>query len=127
MIEDAPENLVHDLFSEHTWHHHPLSMPVLGRFDSVSAIQRDDLPQVLQQRYLGRNIVISAAGQDDHDLLCCRVEKVFSRVTEGEPRKIYRNTQLASICWKNRRCKSIYALAVRGCRRLTKIALPCKC
>lgn len=88
MVEDAPEDLVHDLFSEQIWHRHPLGLPVLGRTDSVNAITRADLVQVLNQRYLGQNIVISAAGQVDHDELCRRVEKSFSRLPEGEPRSV---------------------------------------
>lgn len=84
MVEDTPEDRVHDLFSERIWHRHPLGQPVLGRSDSVAAIRREDLLQLLADRYLGQNIVITAAGQLDHDNLCRRIEKVFSCVAEGK-------------------------------------------
>ncbi len=86
MVEDTPEDQVHDLFSEKIWHHHPLGHPVLGRSDSVESITRKDLQQLLDQRYLGQNIVISAAGLLDHDALCRRIDKVFAIVPPGLPR-----------------------------------------
>lgn len=86
MVDDTPEDLVHDLFSERIWHRHPLGLPVLGKAASVKSIGRQELLQVLQTRYLGRNIVVTAAGQVDHDLLCRKVEKAFSHIPEGELR-----------------------------------------
>ena len=30
MVEDTPDDLVHELFTEHFWHNHPLGRPILG-------------------------------------------------------------------------------------------------
>ena len=66
MVEDTPEDHVHDLFSEKIWHCHPLGLPVLGKAASVESITRGDLQQLLSQRYLGQNIIVTAAGKLDH-------------------------------------------------------------
>ena len=40
MVEDAPQDLVHDLFSEAVFHEHPLGRPVIGRAEVISSIGR---------------------------------------------------------------------------------------
>ena len=35
MVEDTPDELVHELFTEHYWHAHPLGRPILGTRDTV--------------------------------------------------------------------------------------------
>jgi predicted Zn-dependent peptidase len=34
MVEDTPDDLVHELFTEHYWHAHPLGRPILGTRDT---------------------------------------------------------------------------------------------
>ena len=40
MHEDSPEEVVHDLFTETVWPHHPLGRPVLGTADTIKAATR---------------------------------------------------------------------------------------
>ena len=40
MVEDAPQDLVHDLLSEAVFSGHPLGRPVIGRADVISSISR---------------------------------------------------------------------------------------
>ena len=35
MVEDTPDDLIHDLFAQSLWPHHPLGRPILGRLDSL--------------------------------------------------------------------------------------------
>jgi predicted Zn-dependent peptidase len=86
MVEDTPEDHVHDLFSENIWHRHPLGLPVLGKTASVESITRGDLQQLLNQRYLGNNIIVTAAGKLDHDLFCRWIEAAFSSLPAGQVR-----------------------------------------
>ena len=51
MVEDTPDDLVHEIFSEHLWENHPLGRPILGTPDSVSALSQDVL-----RRYFGRSM-----------------------------------------------------------------------
>ena len=86
MVEDTPEDHVHDLFSEKIWHRHPLGLPVLGKASSVAAITRRDLQSLLSQRYLGQNIIVTASGKLDHDLFCRWIEKAFCFLPAGQLR-----------------------------------------
>ena len=35
MYEDSPDELIHDVFSEHVWNDHPLGKPILGTEESI--------------------------------------------------------------------------------------------
>ena len=41
MIEDTPDEYIHDLFSEAFWAGHPLSYPILGRLDTIGRMGGD--------------------------------------------------------------------------------------
>ena len=37
MVEDTPDEYIHDLFSESFWPRHPLGFPILGRLETIEA------------------------------------------------------------------------------------------
>ena len=84
MVEDTPEDHIHDLFSEKIWHQHPLGLPVLGKSASVGAVTRSDLQQLLSQRYLGKNVIVAAAGKLDHDQFCASIDATFHSLPIGQ-------------------------------------------
>jgi predicted Zn-dependent peptidase len=43
MVEDTPDDLVHDLFLDKAWPGHPLGRPILGRREVVEALDRDTI------------------------------------------------------------------------------------
>jgi predicted Zn-dependent peptidase len=69
MLEDTPDEMVHVLYSQNLWPGHPVGQPVMGTCDSVSAIGREDILDYLQRAYVPPRIVISAAGDLEHELL----------------------------------------------------------
>ncbi|HWL64656.1 MAG TPA: pitrilysin family protein [Actinomycetota bacterium] len=73
MHEDAPDELVHDLFYRYLWDGHPLGRPVLGFNETIGAVSRDEVASYWQNRYGPLNLVLAAAGSVKHDVL---VEKV---------------------------------------------------
>ena len=40
MVDDTPDDLVHDLFAEKAWPGHPLGRPILGRREVVHVFER---------------------------------------------------------------------------------------
>ena len=78
MHEDAPDELVHDLFYRSMWDGHPLGRPVLGYNSSIGAVTRDQVAGYWQDRYSPPNLVVAAAGHVDHDDLVARVEALFA-------------------------------------------------
>lgn len=77
MVEDAPGDIVHELFLENFWADHPLGRPILGTTDTVNAIDRSKLKEQFTLNYVPRNIVVSAAGNLDHDQLVDSIRKLF--------------------------------------------------
>ena len=63
--EDDPEGHVHDLHVENRWGNHPLGRPIIGTKESVSSFESGDLRSYLDRRYLGDNLILSAAGNLD--------------------------------------------------------------
>jgi predicted Zn-dependent peptidase len=67
MHRDAPDDLVHSVFSEALYGTHPLGREVLGSAGSIQSVPRDDVFAYYRQRYVPDNLVIAVAGNVDHD------------------------------------------------------------
>ena len=83
MHEDAPDELVHDLFYRSLWSRHPLGRPVLGFNETVGEVARDQVVSYWRERYAPPNLVVAAAGHVDHDDLVARVNEVFTGSPSG--------------------------------------------
>ena len=86
LVEDTPEDWVHDLLLETAWPGHPLGKPVLGRSASVKGIGRRALLAHLGRLRAGGNLLVSAAGRVDHDRMVEAVARLTAGVTPGAPR-----------------------------------------
>ncbi len=84
MIEDSPEDLIHDQFCRHFWAGHPLGMPVFGTRATVTDINRKEMLNLMTERYIGRNICVVAAGSLDHHELVALVEQSLGSVAESD-------------------------------------------
>ena len=86
MVEDTPDDLVHELFTEHFWQGHPLGRPILGSKDTVEALTQDALREYFADAYVGSNIIVSAAGNIEHRAVRDLIQKAFGSLKrEGEP------------------------------------------
>lgn len=83
MVEDSPEELVHDLFAEGALVDHPLGRPILGCAESVSNIEREHLVSFFNDKYDGENLVVAAAGNLDHDHIVDLVREQFADLHQG--------------------------------------------
>ena len=66
MVEDTPDDYIHDFFEGAFWKDHPLGLPILGTKERIESFTRNDLLQFFQDRYRGNRLVISAAGNLKH-------------------------------------------------------------
>jgi len=78
MVEDTPDDLIHDLFAKRFWKDQPLGMPVLGNSQTVGSIKRSDVVSYYKQAYLPHAVIITAAGNLKHRKLL-RFLKPFER------------------------------------------------
>lgn len=85
MVEDMPDDLVHELFIERFWAGHPLGRAILGTEESVSALDRDLLQAYFGRAHTAGNIVVAAAGNFEHARLRDLVERTFGDLPRGGP------------------------------------------
>ena len=69
MVEDNPQDLVHDLASEAVFGTHPLGRPVIGRAEVIESVSRRALRAHHRAAYVGENVVLAAAGNVEHGRL----------------------------------------------------------
>ncbi|HZS44372.1 MAG TPA: pitrilysin family protein [Blastocatellia bacterium] len=78
MVEDQPDELVFELFSESFWPHHPLGRQIAGTIASVSNLSREKVIDYFQRIYTPQNLVITAAGNLTHDGIVELSSKYFT-------------------------------------------------
>jgi predicted Zn-dependent peptidase len=66
MVEDAPQDMVHDLFSEAVFGDHALGRPVIGSADVISTVGPDTIAAYHRATYATANVVVAAAGNLEH-------------------------------------------------------------
>jgi predicted Zn-dependent peptidase len=79
MVEDNPQDLVHDVVAEAVFGGHPLGRPVIGRAEVISSVSRRALAAFHRAAYTAENIVFAAAGNLEHGRL---VELLAARLPE---------------------------------------------
>lgn len=67
MYEDSPEDRVHEVFEQTLFPAHPIGKSIIGSSKTVSSITRDDIVGYIENRYRPDRIVVSAAGNLEHD------------------------------------------------------------
>jgi len=77
MYEDAPGQLVHDLFSELLWPAHPLGTLVSGSIDTVRRIRREDLRRYWSLRYQPRGMLVACVGAMDPEAVTRQIRDAF--------------------------------------------------
>ena len=80
MHDDEPADLVHDLFYAALFGDHPLGRSISGTVDSVSAMTRDEIFEFYQERYRAPQLVVTAAGNLEHDAVVRMVREAFARI-----------------------------------------------
>jgi predicted Zn-dependent peptidase len=83
MVEDAPDDLVHEVFAQQFWSRHPLGRPILGTPETVSSFDGDSLREYFDRTYLASNLVVAAAGHLEHSALRDLVERAFGDLPRG--------------------------------------------
>lgn len=84
MVEDTPEDLVHELLSESFFAGHPLARPVLGPAQNVAGFTRGDLQDYMRRYYSADNMVVSIAGNFDMDRAMALIDKYLGDMQKGK-------------------------------------------
>jgi predicted Zn-dependent peptidase len=78
LANDDPEELAFDHFYKNLFPHHPLGYFIYGCEENVRKFKRQDLVSFLEKNYTHDRLVVSAAGNVDHDEFVQLVEAAFT-------------------------------------------------
>src|SRR5687768_6748418 len=67
MVEDTPDDVIHDLFAAQVWGNHPLGRPILGTRDLVTGFSREAVADWFTAEYVPPRIIIAVAGNVTHE------------------------------------------------------------
>ncbi|MEI6729722.1 MAG: pitrilysin family protein [Pseudomonadota bacterium] len=85
MHYDTPDDLIFDYFGETAYPDQPLGRSILGTPELVNSYNPDNLNDYIAKHYKAGNMVVSAAGNIDHDQFVSLVEKHFGGLAPSAP------------------------------------------
>lgn len=86
MVEDTPDDLVHEIFAQAFWEDHSLGRPILGTRETVDSFGAELLQSYFRDAYAPCNLIVSAVGNLEHGQVRELVEKKFGSLESvGEP------------------------------------------
>ena len=80
MVEDTPDEYVHILFNQNFWDGNPLGRPIFGNVQTVQSFTREMILGYLNRGYHPDRIVLTAAGNVDHQEFLELVGPAFSSI-----------------------------------------------
>jgi predicted Zn-dependent peptidase len=105
MVEDTPDDLVHEIFTQGFWENHPLGRPILGTRETVESFTSESLREYFARAYTPRNLIVSAVGNLEHARVRDLVEEKFGSLQASDdpvrdnapqvvPKTLIRNKEL---------------------------------
>ena len=85
MVEDTPDDLVHELFTQGFWENHPLGRPILGTKETVESFSAELLRDYFKGVYTAKNLIVSAVGNLEHARVRDLVAEKFGSLTTPSP------------------------------------------
>jgi len=82
MVEDTPDDLVHEIFTQGFWENHPLGRPILGTKETVESLNTDLLRDYFRRAYTAKNLIVSAVGNLEHAHVRDLVDEKFGSLAE---------------------------------------------
>ena len=83
MVEDTPDDLVHEIFTQTYWRGHALGRPILGTRRTVAGFDRKRLISYFRRHYAPNNLLIVAAGHIKHPQFVDLVGQQFGDLPAG--------------------------------------------
>jgi predicted Zn-dependent peptidase len=77
MVEDTPDDLVHEIFVTAFWPDHPLGRPILGTEETVNRLRREQIVAHYSETFHPANIIFCASGNIRLEQIIPYLEKAF--------------------------------------------------
>ena len=84
MVEDTPDDLVHEIFVTSFWPDHPLGRPILGTEETVNRLAREQIVAHYSETFHPRNLIFCASGNIRLEQVLPFLERHFP-VDDREP------------------------------------------
>lgn len=81
MVEDNPQDLVHDYVAEAVFGGHPLGRPVIGSAEVIARVTPGEIAGYHRAAYVTENVVVAAAGNLTHE----RLLELVAKTSDGDP------------------------------------------
>ena len=88
MVEDTPDDIIHDLFAAQIWGDHPLARPILGTRELVTAFGRDGIAEHFGEEYVPPQIIIAVAGNVTHEQVVDLFGRGFNGFRRATPARV---------------------------------------
>lgn len=86
MYEDAPDELVQDIFSEVFWGDHPLGRPIVGTRATMRATKREQLVAYMERFYTPDRLIVSVAGHIEPERVIQQLERTVGQLKRASTR-----------------------------------------
>ena len=83
MVEDSPDEYIHILSGKNFWGEHPLGRSILGSRDNILAFNAEHLKTFFNKLYQPDRIIVSAAGNLEHERLLDLIGPSFEAIRPG--------------------------------------------
>jgi predicted Zn-dependent peptidase len=83
MVEDSPEDYLHQLAGHNFWGEHPLGRSILGTRENIQSFQSETIKAFFNQFYHPQRILIAVAGNVEHHRIVDLVGPAFGSIHNG--------------------------------------------
>jgi len=87
MVEDTPDDYIHDLFYLSVWGEEGIGQPILGRRDTIKSFSGEDLMSHVRRYYGTKDTVIACAGNFEPDKLLHELNHILGGLRRGSEPK----------------------------------------
>ncbi|MBW1658891.1 MAG: insulinase family protein [Deltaproteobacteria bacterium] len=118
MVEDTPDEYVHELFYRDLWGGDPLGAPISGTLETVSRFTREDILGYFESHYLSSRLILAVAGNIEPEAVVAMGKQYFgsgrlngARAPKIEPAETFsgfyphtRELEQLHVCWGGKGC-----------------------
>ncbi|GJD94559.1 M16 family metallopeptidase [Methylobacterium iners] len=83
-IEDTPDDVVYEAFTEAAFPDQPIGRPIIGRPETITSFDRDGIEVYIAREYTPDRIVLAAAGAISHDAIVEAAERHFGSLKPAQ-------------------------------------------
>lgn len=116
MVEDTPDDYIHDLFNQTCWGKHPLGFPICGTTERIQSFDRNQIYGFFKEKFQPNRIIICAAGNLRHQELVDHLSGTFGMIPKSnQERDRVKPVSISTVHLKKRDLEQVhFCLGSRG-------------